>query len=167
MRVGVQRHAPTALSPRKTRYPLYRRLSGLQGWPKRVRKIPPSPAFDPRSVQPVASRYTDCSRQNFSCFWQLAMKCLLACKQSASPVDKVERSSSLCGSLFFGVSDILNQGRVQWRALLLSTLKLLVYQKRFRLELHKWLLCDALKLHQTLCGNLRTWINHYYNGNLK
>jgi hypothetical protein len=27
--------------------------------PGRVRKISPSPGFDPRTVQPVASRYTD------------------------------------------------------------------------------------------------------------
>ena len=55
--VGGQRHAPAALSPGKTRYPLYRRL----GWPQdrsgRVWKIsPPSPGFDPRTVQPVASQ---------------------------------------------------------------------------------------------------------------
>jgi hypothetical protein len=31
MWVGGQRHTPAALSPRKTRYPLYRRLGGTQG----------------------------------------------------------------------------------------------------------------------------------------
>jgi len=31
MRVGGQRHAPAALPPGKTRYPLYRRLGGPQG----------------------------------------------------------------------------------------------------------------------------------------
>ena len=56
MGVGSQRHAPAALPPRKTRYPLYRRLGGPQG---RMRKILPPPGFDPRTVQPVASRYTD------------------------------------------------------------------------------------------------------------
>ena len=48
-----------SLPPGKTRYPLYRRL----GWPQdrsgQVRKISPPPRFDPRTVQPVASRYTD------------------------------------------------------------------------------------------------------------
>ena len=43
-----------SLPPRKTRYPLYRRL----GWPQdrsgQVRKISPPPGFDPRNVQPVA-----------------------------------------------------------------------------------------------------------------
>jgi len=43
----------------KTRYPLYRRLDGSQGWSGRVRQISPPPGFDPRTAQPVASRYTD------------------------------------------------------------------------------------------------------------
>jgi len=47
------------LPPGKTRYPLYRRLGGPQGWSEQVRKISPPPEFDPRTVQPVASRYTD------------------------------------------------------------------------------------------------------------
>ena len=59
MGVGVQHHAPAALPPGKTRYPLYRRLVGPQGWSGRVRKISSSPGIDPRTVQPVASRYTD------------------------------------------------------------------------------------------------------------
>ena len=55
--VGVL--APAALTPVKTQYPLYRRLGGPQGQSRRVRKISPTPAFDPRTVQPIASRYTD------------------------------------------------------------------------------------------------------------
>ena len=39
--VGGQRHAPAALPPGKTRYPLYRRLGGPQGRSGRVRKISP------------------------------------------------------------------------------------------------------------------------------
>jgi hypothetical protein len=57
--VGGQHHAPAALPPVKTRYPLYRRLSGPQGRSGRVRKISPPPGFDPRTVQPVVSYYTD------------------------------------------------------------------------------------------------------------
>jgi hypothetical protein len=58
--VGSQRHTPAALPPGKeTLYPLYRRLSGPQGRYGRVRKISPPPGFDPRTLQPVASRYTD------------------------------------------------------------------------------------------------------------
>ena len=59
MGVGGQGHAPAALPPGKTRYPLYRRLGGPQDRSGRERKISPSPGFDPRTVQPVASRYTD------------------------------------------------------------------------------------------------------------
>ena len=43
----------------KTRYPLYRRLVGPQGRSGQVQKISSSPGFDLRTVQPVASRYTD------------------------------------------------------------------------------------------------------------
>ena len=59
MRVGGQRHAPAALVPGMTRYPLYRRLGGPQSRSGRVRKISPPPGFDPRAMQPLASRYTD------------------------------------------------------------------------------------------------------------
>ena len=54
MGVGGQHH-----SPGKTQYPLYRRLGGPQGRSGQVRKISPPPEFDYRTVQPVASRYTD------------------------------------------------------------------------------------------------------------
>jgi hypothetical protein len=48
-----------SLLPGKTRDPLYRRLGTPQGRSGQVRKISPPPGFDPRTVQPVASRYTD------------------------------------------------------------------------------------------------------------
>jgi hypothetical protein len=57
MGVSGQRHAPAALPPGKTRYPLYRRLGGYQGQSGRVREISPPLGFDPRTVQPVTSRY--------------------------------------------------------------------------------------------------------------
>jgi hypothetical protein len=57
--MGGQRHAPAILPPGKIRYPLYRRLGGPQGRSGRVLKISPPPGFDPRTFQPVASRYTD------------------------------------------------------------------------------------------------------------
>ena len=59
MGVGGQRQAAPALPPGKTRYPLYRRLCGSQSRCGKVRKISPQPGFDPRTVQPVASRNTD------------------------------------------------------------------------------------------------------------
>jgi hypothetical protein len=48
-----------SLPPGKTRYPLYRRLDGPQGWFGQVRKISTPLAFDPQTVQPVASHYTN------------------------------------------------------------------------------------------------------------
>ena len=44
---------------KETRYPLYRRLGRPQGRSGQVRKISPPSGFNPRTVQPVASRYTD------------------------------------------------------------------------------------------------------------
>jgi hypothetical protein len=43
--MGGQHHAPAALPPGKTRYPLYRRLGGPQGRSGRVRKISRPPGF--------------------------------------------------------------------------------------------------------------------------
>jgi len=57
--VGGQRHAPATLTLGKTQCPLYRRLGGPHGRSGRVRKISPTPGFDPVTVQSVASRYTD------------------------------------------------------------------------------------------------------------
>ena len=59
MGLGGQRHAPTASPPRKTRYPLYRRLGRPQSRSGHVRKIAPPPGLDPRTVQSVASPCTD------------------------------------------------------------------------------------------------------------
>jgi hypothetical protein len=57
MEMGSQRHALAALSTGKTRYSLYRSLSGTQDRSGRVREISSPSEFDPRTVQPVASRY--------------------------------------------------------------------------------------------------------------
>ena len=63
MGIGCQRHPPAALPQGKTRYPLYRRLGGTQGrfGGEGCGKPRPhgAPGFNPRIVQPVASRYTD------------------------------------------------------------------------------------------------------------
>ena len=60
MGVGGQHHTRAALSPGKTQYPLYRRLGGPQGpvWTGAENLATPL-GFDPRTAQPVASRYTD------------------------------------------------------------------------------------------------------------
>jgi hypothetical protein len=61
MGASGQRQSPTILSPGKTQYSLHRRLRGPRDRYGRVRKITPPPGFDPRTVQPVASRYIDCA----------------------------------------------------------------------------------------------------------
>ena len=58
---GSASYPGRSLPPGKTRYPLYRRLGGPQDRSGQVRKILPPPGFDPRTVQPVASPYTDCA----------------------------------------------------------------------------------------------------------
>jgi hypothetical protein len=60
MGVSGQHHAPAALPLSMTRYPLHKRLNGPQGRSGRVQNIWSLPGFDPRTVQPVASRNTDC-----------------------------------------------------------------------------------------------------------
>ena len=55
--VGGQRHTPAAFIPGKDPVPIVQ--GGPQGRSGRVRKISPPPGFDPRTVQFVASRYTD------------------------------------------------------------------------------------------------------------
>jgi hypothetical protein len=50
---------PGRFTQRINRYPLYRGLGGPQGRPGRVRKLSPPPGFDPRTVRPLASPYTD------------------------------------------------------------------------------------------------------------
>ena len=59
MEVGGQRHAPAALPPVKTQYPLYRRLGAPQSRVLIGAENLAPPGFDPQIVQPVASRYTD------------------------------------------------------------------------------------------------------------
>jgi hypothetical protein len=59
----------SSLLPGETRYPLYRRLGGPQGRSGQVRKISPPPRFDPRTVQPVTSRYTDYATRPTDIAW--------------------------------------------------------------------------------------------------
>ena len=51
-------HPGSTLPPGKSRYPLYRRLGGPQGRSGWAENFAPR-GFDPRTVQPVVSRYTD------------------------------------------------------------------------------------------------------------
>ena len=66
MEVGGQLHALATLPSEKTGYPWYRMLGGPQGISGRMRKISSPPGFDPRTVPPVASRYSDCAVAAFN-----------------------------------------------------------------------------------------------------
>ena len=86
-----------SLSPKKSRYPLYRRLGEPQGQSRQVRKILPPPGFDPRTIQPVASRYTDLAfvwsgfiPLIFRCFRKIEKKVTLSIKVFYLPTDKQE-----------------------------------------------------------------------------
>jgi hypothetical protein len=57
MGVGGHRLAPAALHPGKTRYPLYRWAPGAVC--TGAENLDPPPGFDPRTVEPVSSRYID------------------------------------------------------------------------------------------------------------
>ena len=60
------------LPPGKTRYPFYRKLGGPQGRSGQVRKISSPPGFDPRTVQPVTSGYTDWATGPTRCCKEMA-----------------------------------------------------------------------------------------------
>jgi len=64
MGVGGQYHAPIALTPGQTWYPLYRRLGGLQSRSGRVRKISPTTGMrsPDRPARSESLRYTTLSR---------------------------------------------------------------------------------------------------------
>jgi hypothetical protein len=55
--VRGQRHTLAIVPLGKTRYLLYRRPGGPQGWSGWAQKISPTPRFDTRTVHPIASRY--------------------------------------------------------------------------------------------------------------
>ena len=63
-----------SLPPGKTLYPLYRRLSGPQGLSGHVRKISHPPGLDPRTVEAVASRYTDWATQDTCTYTYLCLQ---------------------------------------------------------------------------------------------
>ena len=111
MGVGGQRHAPAALPPGNIQYPLYRRLGGPQGRSGRVRKISPPPGFDPRTVQPIASRYTDWAIQAASVF--IIMKDILSvcCEQwpdEQQEIDIYWTGNVYCECVILGGSTILH-----------------------------------------------------------
>jgi hypothetical protein len=63
MGVGGQRHAPAPLAQERDRAPTVQEGEWAPGpvWTRAENLDPPPPGFDPRTDQPVASRYTDCA----------------------------------------------------------------------------------------------------------
>jgi hypothetical protein len=71
---------PGRFTPGKeTWYPFYRRLGGPQCRFGRARKISPPPGFDLRTVQPIASRHTDCAVPAHSLSHSPTFFCLVLC----------------------------------------------------------------------------------------
>ena len=58
--VGGQSHDPAAFTPEKDTVPIVQKAGWAPGpvWIG-AENLPPPPGFDPRTVQPVGSRYTD------------------------------------------------------------------------------------------------------------
>jgi len=89
--VSGQRHVPAALPLGMPRYPLYNtRLGGPQGRPGRLQKFSSPPRFHPRTVQPVASLYTDWAIPTHSDEPNSLYKCETWC--SGSDADEDSRS---------------------------------------------------------------------------
>jgi hypothetical protein len=59
MGVGVQRHALVTLPPGMTQYLLHRSLGVPQGWYGLVWRISAPPRFDPQTIQPIVTCYTN------------------------------------------------------------------------------------------------------------
>ena len=57
--VGGRLHATATLPPGETRYPLHRRLDGVQSQYGLAQKVSSPPGLDFRTVQLVASRYSN------------------------------------------------------------------------------------------------------------
>ena len=68
-----QRHAPAALYPGKDPVPVVQEAGWAPGpvWTCAENLTPP-PGFDPRTVQPVASRYTDYATRPTDTYQRLA-----------------------------------------------------------------------------------------------
>jgi hypothetical protein len=81
----------------KTRYPLYSRLGGSQGRTGQVRKISPPPGFDPRTVQPVSSRYTDYATRPTLFIYTALHFSLIRASHPQAAVINIHRGNSCSG----------------------------------------------------------------------
>jgi hypothetical protein len=59
MGVDGKCHTLATLSPRKDPVPIVQETGWTQGRSGQVQKISPPPGFDPQTIQPVVSCYTD------------------------------------------------------------------------------------------------------------
>ena len=126
--VGGKRHAPAAWSPGEIRYLLYRRLGGPPSRSEQVRKISLPLGFDPRTVQTVASSYTDWVIPGSQSF---PVNCYqTSCKNwlPASTVNDLPRTTE--SKFWCGVSDFL-RGVNEIFALLISDAALIGSYRRF------------------------------------
>ena len=97
MGVGDQCHSLATLSLVQNRYPLYKRLGGLQGRAGQMLEISPQPGFEPWTVQPVASHCTD---------WAVpALNIMLSCMNVTVCLQLQVLTRIWCWSLQFVVTD--------------------------------------------------------------
>jgi hypothetical protein len=99
---------PRPFTPGKD--PFYRRLVKPQGRSGRVRKISLAPGFDPQTVQPVASRYTDWAIPALNSLVQIKYVIIL-CLEDNIKVDIQELGGGCVDWME------LAQDRDRWRAL--------------------------------------------------
>jgi len=65
MCMSGERHASAALPPGRSGTPCLGGWVGPTAGLNRCGKLRPSPGFDPWTIQPVTSRYSDCTNLNF------------------------------------------------------------------------------------------------------
>jgi hypothetical protein len=116
MGVGGQLLAPAALTPGITRYPLYRRLCGPHSRSVQVRKILLLPGFDPITVHPKASRYTDWAILSHAYKGVTILKCLVCYKPKGAGSELVDWSVDVMSAYAFWFRD-----GISWQARVLST----------------------------------------------
>ena len=95
-----------SLPPGKTQYPFYRRLGEPRGRSGQVRKISPPPGFDPRTVQPGASRYTNYATRLTHIITRCSIICISVLSPSTPP--RTDLVQGQCGLRTSAVYSTLN-----------------------------------------------------------